>query len=159
MRPRPSKRLTSVAAILTGGFLLLGWIAGIEIYRWALLRNSDSVAAAMVTAERLNPCSGKGCWRSAPYQIKYQFQIVDAGMVYAYTGQMISPEPWVRVSQRLWEQAVRDKRINVRYAPQNPRINQPADLERPGLLNALGLALLALMLAVVAGFYWRGYKV
>jgi hypothetical protein len=115
---------------------------------------------AVVTAERRNPCHGRGCWFSEPYQIKYQFNVAsDASVVYGYTGSMLFSEPWVRVPKSVWAPAATTKQTSVLYAPQNPRINQPTGLATPSALDAFGFAVISVLMAVVGGFYWRGYKV
>jgi hypothetical protein len=149
------------AVFLTAASLLLSWIAGVEIYRWALLRHADRTVSAKVTAGRLNECVGRGCsGSSGPYQIKYQFSTgPGAGTTYVYTGQKLFAEEWARVSNRVWEAASRSGEVDVVFAPQDPRVNQPAALEAPSPLNAFGLALIAVFMAVVTGAYWRGHKI
>jgi hypothetical protein len=113
----------------------------------------------VVTAERWNPC-GRGCWSAEPYQIKYKFNVAnDASINYSYTNSMLFSDSWVRVPKRLWALAARSKQTSVLYAPQNPRINQPAGLKTRSPLDVFGMASIALLMAVVSGFYWRGYKV
>jgi hypothetical protein len=80
-------------------------------------------------------------------------------LAYVYTGQTLFMERWVRVPKSVWEPAAKNRQINVLYAPQNPKINQPADIARPSYTNAFGLALLGVLMSVVCIFYWRGYKV
>jgi len=158
---RATEKHLLVAALLAAGTLLAGWVAGVEIYRWALLRTADSVASATITAETLSPCIGKGCaGNDGPYRIKYRFSTAsDTGTTYFYTGQELFTERWARVPERVWEGAARTKQIDVLYAPQDPRVNQPAALPTPSPFNAFGLAAIALLMAVVSGAYWRGHKV
>ena len=157
MFARYSEKQTFAALFLTAGSLLFGCAAGAGIYQWALLLNSNSVAAAWVTAERFNPCVGRRCGGTDPYEIKYQFNVApDTSIVYVYTG--LFSEGWVRVPKRVWEPAARTKQINVVYATQNPRINHPAALDTESVIWAFGLALFALINAVVAALTWRGYK-
>jgi hypothetical protein len=161
MPSRRTQRQMFAAVFLSAASLLLGLVAGVEIYRWALLRNADRTVSARVTAERLNECVGRGCSDSSgPYQIKYQFNTAQgAGTTYTYTGQTLFTEEWASVSKRAWEAASSTGEVEVLYAPQNPRINQPADLEAPSPFNAFGLALIALFMAVVTGANWRGHQV
>lgn len=148
------------SVFLTASALLINWIGGVEIYRWVLLRSADNIASAKVTAETFDPCSGRGCvGNGGPYKIKYEFNILNSELTYVYTGQMLFMERWVRVPKSVWEPAAKNGQINVLYAPQNPKINQPADIARLSYTNAFGLALLGVFMSVVCIFYWRGYKV
>lgn len=94
MASRATNRLWLVATLLAAGSLLTGWVAAVEIYRWALLRTADNVALANITAEKLSPCMGKGCaGNQGPYRIRYQFNIASGtGTVYVYTGQLLFTE-------------------------------------------------------------------
>ena len=161
MPPRSSRKLLLPTIVLVVGTLLVGLVSGVELYRWALLRDADTVVEAHVTAEELSPCSGKGCvGNDGPYRIRYQFNAASgSGAVYFYTGQMLFAERWARVTKHIWDPAARSGKINVVYAPSDPRINQPAALPRPTAFNAFGLASLAFLMAVVSGAYWRGHKV
>ena len=160
MPPRSTQKQLFAAVFLTAASLLFSWIAGVEIYRWALLRHADRTVSAKVTAGRLNECVGRGCsGSSGPYQIKYRFNTAPgAGTTYVYTGQTLFAEEWARVSKRVGEAASTTGEIDVVFSSQDPRVNQPAALEAPSPFNAFGLALIALCMAVVAGAYWRGHK-
>jgi hypothetical protein len=120
---------------------MFGWLGGIETYRWKLLHGATTQAQAVVTAARLNPA--RGAFGGPPYQVRYQFRAAPSGASFGYTGQALLLERWARVPRNVFTAAEATMRMPVRYAPSDPRINQPSELPLPGLFDAIGFFVFA----------------
>jgi len=134
---RPKKRDWVLVAFFSLGSLLLFAISGAELYgRWALDRGVATVRAS-VTAHEMNPCRGFDC--GPPFRLKYSFSTPDGGGPYHFTGQNIVRDTWVRVPAQVWEGALAQQSLLVRYALTDPRINEPLGETRYSNVDGWGL--------------------
>ena len=138
----PKTRDWVLVALFSLSGLLLSALSGAEIYgRWALDRGV-ATARASITAHELNPCRGFDC--GPPFRLKYSFSTPNGGGPYHFTGQNIVLDNWVRVSSPVWEAALAQQTLVVRYALADPRINEPLGDTRYSNVDGWGLMIIAL---------------
>lgn len=116
-----------IAFFVLAGFMFL-WLAAFEFYSWwSLIREGVHVQAS-ITEARHNPCNGRGCSGTYPYQVKYQFIPAGRSQHYSYYGQWMFKELWARVPEATYNEALTSKVIDVTYSASQPRVNRPAIL-------------------------------
>jgi hypothetical protein len=92
----------------------------------------------------MNPCRGFDC--GPPFRLKYSFSTPNGGGPYHFTGQYAVLDSWVRVTSQVWEAALAQQTLEVRYALSDPRINEPLGETRYSNVNGSGLMLIALIM-------------
>jgi hypothetical protein len=140
LRPKSRDWILSGFFLLSG--LLLSAVSGAELYgRWAL-DGGVAQAKASVTAHEMRPCRGFDC--GPPFRLKYRFTTPSGGGPYHFTGQSVFLNTWVRVPSQVWEAALAQQTLMVRYALIDPRVNEPLGGTRYSSFDGWGLMTIAL---------------
>lgn len=128
--PSPLQRLFSavvlglVAGVL-GAFLL--WMGAIELYR--ARRLSEHTETVTARAFDFSTVTEDGSMR---YELHYELSV--GGATYSHSDATGRQGLWQEVPRDVWEQSQRTGRIEVRYVPDDPWINEPA-VGDPGALG------------------------